>query len=167
MIKTCGTWATRALTWRIPATSRLMKKRAFGDGRFATTGADEPEYVTLDFEKGVPVALNGKEMSAKEIVLALNEMRQKRHRPGGSGGKPSGGHEEPRRIETPGGAILYRAPTRCWKPLRWIRIRPTTSSRWLSSLPTWCTTASGIRLCAGGAECFVTSRRSMSPARCG
>ena len=35
---------------------------------------DEPEYVTLDFEKGVPVALNGKEMSAKEIVLALNEI---------------------------------------------------------------------------------------------
>ena len=71
---------------------------------------DEPEYVTLDFEKGVPVALNGKEMSAKEIVLALNEI-------GGRNGIGLVDLVENRLVgmksrgvyETPGGAILYRA----------------------------------------------------------
>lgn len=71
---------------------------------------DEPEYVTLDFEKGVPVALNGKEMSAKEIVLALNEI-------GGRNGIGLVDLVENRLVgmksrgvyETPGGAILYKA----------------------------------------------------------
>ena len=71
---------------------------------------DEPEYVTLDFEKGVPVALNSKEMSAKEIVLALNEI-------GGKNGIGLVDLVENRLVgmksrgvyETPGGAILYRA----------------------------------------------------------
>ena len=35
---------------------------------------DEPTYITLDFEQGVPVALDGKKMTAKEIVLKLNEL---------------------------------------------------------------------------------------------
>src|SRR5699024_6129350 len=35
---------------------------------------DEPTYVTLDFEKGVPVALDGKSMSAKDIILKLNDI---------------------------------------------------------------------------------------------
>jgi len=35
---------------------------------------DEPTYVTLEFEKGVPVTLNGEKMSQKEIVLKLNEL---------------------------------------------------------------------------------------------
>ena len=33
---------------------------------------DQPEYVTLDFEKGVPVALNGKRMDGVSLVKALN-----------------------------------------------------------------------------------------------
>ncbi len=33
---------------------------------------DAPEYVVVGFEKGVPVALNGKEMGPVEIVYALN-----------------------------------------------------------------------------------------------
>ena len=32
---------------------------------------DEPTYITLDFEKGVPTALCGEKMTAKEIVLKL------------------------------------------------------------------------------------------------
>jgi argininosuccinate synthase len=32
---------------------------------------DEPTYVTLDFEKGIPVALDGEKMTAKEIILKL------------------------------------------------------------------------------------------------
>ena len=35
---------------------------------------DVPTYVTLDFEKGVPVALDGEKLSAKEIILKLNEL---------------------------------------------------------------------------------------------
>ena len=35
---------------------------------------DTPTYVTLEFEKGVPVALDGEKMSAKEIILKLNEI---------------------------------------------------------------------------------------------
>ncbi len=71
---------------------------------------DEPEYVELDFEKGVPVALNGEKMSAKEIILALNKI-------GGKNGIGLLDIVENRLVgmkcrgvyETPGGAILYAA----------------------------------------------------------
>lgn len=35
---------------------------------------DKPTYITLDFVKGIPTALDGKKMSAKEIILALNKL---------------------------------------------------------------------------------------------
>ena len=35
---------------------------------------DKPEYITLGFEHGKPTALNGEKMSAKEIILKLNEL---------------------------------------------------------------------------------------------
>ena len=35
---------------------------------------DKPTYVTLEFEKGIPVALDGEKMSAKNIILKLNEL---------------------------------------------------------------------------------------------
>ena len=35
---------------------------------------DEAEYVTIDFEKGNPVAVNGKKMDAVELLTALNEI---------------------------------------------------------------------------------------------
>ncbi len=38
---------------------------------------DEPEYIEITFEKGVPVALNGKRMSLMEIINALNEISGK------------------------------------------------------------------------------------------
>ncbi len=71
---------------------------------------DQPEYITLDFEKGVPVALDGESMSPKEIVLKLNEI-------GGKNGIGLVDLVENRLVgmksrgvyETPGGAILYRA----------------------------------------------------------
>ena len=71
---------------------------------------DAPTYVTLDFEKGVPVALNGKNMSAKDIILALNKV-------GGENGIGLLDIVENRLVgikcrgvyETPGGAILYFA----------------------------------------------------------
>ena len=35
---------------------------------------DKPEYITLGFEQGKPAALNGEKMTAKEIILKLNEI---------------------------------------------------------------------------------------------
>ena len=71
---------------------------------------DKPTYITLDFEKGVPVAFNDKNMSAKDIILALNEV-------GGANGIGLLDIVENRLVgmkcrgvyETPGGAILYFA----------------------------------------------------------
>ena len=71
---------------------------------------DQPTYVELDFEQGVPVALNGARMSAKNIILALNEL-------GGANGIGLLDIVENRLVgmkcrgvyETPGGAILYKA----------------------------------------------------------
>ncbi len=71
---------------------------------------DEPTYITIDFEKGIPVAYNDKKMSAKEIILALNEV-------GGKNGIGILDIVENRLVgmkcrgvyETPGGAILYKA----------------------------------------------------------
>ena len=71
---------------------------------------DEPTYITLDFEQGLPVALNGEKMSAKNIILKLNEI-------GGANGIGLLDIVENRLVgmkcrgvyETPGGAILYKA----------------------------------------------------------
>ncbi len=71
---------------------------------------DKPTYVTLEFEKGVPVALNDEKMSAKQIILALNTL-------GGQNGIGIIDIVENRLVgmkcrgvyETPGGAILYKA----------------------------------------------------------
>ncbi len=38
---------------------------------------DEPEYVTLDYEKGNPVALNGKRLSPARLILELNKIAGK------------------------------------------------------------------------------------------
>lgn len=71
---------------------------------------DEAEYVTIDFEKGNPVAVNGKKMGAVELLTILNEIGARN----GVGivdicenrlvGMKSRGV-----YENPGGAILYYA----------------------------------------------------------
>ena len=71
---------------------------------------DKPTYVELDFIKGVPVAIDGEKMSAKEIILKLNKL-------GGENGIGLLDIVENRLVgmkcrgvyETPGGAILYKA----------------------------------------------------------
>ena len=71
---------------------------------------DKPTYVEIEFEKGAPVALDGKKMSAKNIILKLNEL-------GGANGIGILDIVENRLVgmkcrgvyETPGGAILYKA----------------------------------------------------------
>ncbi len=71
---------------------------------------DKPTYVELDFVQGAPVALDGKKMSAKDIILELNKL-------GGANGIGILDIVENRLVgmkcrgvyETPGGAILYKA----------------------------------------------------------
>ncbi|MFR0613406.1 argininosuccinate synthase [Lactobacillus porci] len=71
---------------------------------------DEPTYISLTFAKGLPVALNGQQLTPKEIVLALNKL-------GGENGIGILDLVEDRLVgmksrgvyETPGGTILYFA----------------------------------------------------------
>ena len=71
---------------------------------------DEPEYIEIEFEQGVPIALNGEKLSAKEIILKLNQI-------GGRNGIGLLDIVENRLVgmkcrgvyETPGGTILYKA----------------------------------------------------------
>ena len=71
---------------------------------------DEPTYITLSFEKGIPVALNGEKLDGPAMVAALNEL-------GGKNGIGIADMVENRLVgmksrgvyETPGGTILYHA----------------------------------------------------------
>ncbi|MBQ3534402.1 MAG: argininosuccinate synthase [Clostridia bacterium] len=71
---------------------------------------DKPTYVTISFEKGNPVAIDGVKMEPVDIVLKLNEI-------GGANGIGLLDIVENRLVgmksrgvyETPGGAILYKA----------------------------------------------------------
>ncbi|MFR6587253.1 MAG: hypothetical protein ACLUSL_05390 [Ruminococcus sp.] len=72
---------------------------------------DKPTYVTIDFEKGdARLAIDGKEMSACDLVEKLNEL-------GGANGIGLADLVENRLVgmksrgvyETPGGTILYHA----------------------------------------------------------
>ena len=71
---------------------------------------DKPTYVTISFEKGNPVAIDGVKMAPVDIVLKLNEI-------GGANGIGLLDIVENRQVgmksrgvyATPGGAILYKA----------------------------------------------------------
>ena len=71
---------------------------------------DVATYITLTFEKGIPVAFNGKKMNGQDLLLALNKV-------GGENGIGIIDMVENRLVgmksrgvyETPGGTILYKA----------------------------------------------------------
>lgn len=71
---------------------------------------DKPTYVKISFEKGIPVAIDGKKMDGVEIVKTLNKL-------GGENGIGLADLVENRLVgmksrgvyETPGGTILYKA----------------------------------------------------------
>ena len=75
-----------------------------------TQAPDTPTYVTIEFEKGIPVALNGEKLSPKAIIYKLNII-------GGENGIGLLDLVENRLVgikcrgvyETPGGSILYKA----------------------------------------------------------
>ena len=79
-------------------------------GTYPEKAPDEAEYVTVNFEKGVPTAVNGKQMKMSDVVRELN-------RPGGKHGVGIVDIVENRVVgmksrgvyETPGGTILLAA----------------------------------------------------------
>ncbi len=94
-----------------PANEPLYDKPGFLEmGVSPIKAPDAPTYVTLDFEKGVPVAIDGEKMKASDIIRKLNKL-------GGENGIGLLDIVENRLVgmkdrgvyETPGGAILYRA----------------------------------------------------------
>ena len=94
-----------------PANEPMYDKPGFLEmGVSPMMAPDKATYVTLDFEKGNPVAIDGKKMKASDIVKKLNEL-------GGANGIGLVDIVENRLVgmksrgvyETPGGTILYHA----------------------------------------------------------
>ena len=94
-----------------PANEPLYDKPGFLEmGVSPAMAPDMPAYVTLDFVKGVPVAIDGEKMKASDIIRKLNKL-------GGDNGIGLLDIVENRLVgmkdrgvyETPGGTILYRA----------------------------------------------------------
>ena len=94
-----------------PANEPLYEKKGFLEmGVSPIDAPDAPTYVTLDFEKGVPVAIDGEKMKASQIIAKLNQL-------GGANGIGLLDIVENRLVgmkdrgvyETPGGTILYKA----------------------------------------------------------
>ena len=94
-----------------PATEPQYNKPGFLEmGVSPEMAPDKPTYVKISFEKGVPVAIDGKKMGAVDIVKTLNKL-------GGENGIGIADLVENRLVgmksrgvyETPGGTILYRA----------------------------------------------------------
>ena len=94
-----------------PANEPQYNKEGFLEmGASPEMAPDKPTYVTIHFEKGVPTAIDGKEMCSVDIVKKLNEL-------GGKNGIGLSDIVENRLVgmksrgvyETPGGTILYKA----------------------------------------------------------
>lgn len=94
-----------------PANEPQYEKEGFLEmGVSPLQAPDKPTYVTLRFEKGVPVAVDGQQMKGADIVRKLNKL-------GGENGIGLADLVENRLVgmksrgvyETPGGTILYRA----------------------------------------------------------
>jgi len=94
-----------------PANEPMYNKEGFLElGVSPEQAPDVPTYVTISFEKGIPVAVDGEKLEAAEIVKKLNKL-------GGENGIGIVDMVENRLVgmkargvyETPGGTILYAA----------------------------------------------------------
>ena len=97
-----------------PANEPQYEKPGFLEmGVSPVSAPDAPAYVTIDFEKGVPVAVDGEKMKASDVIRKLNKL-------GGENGIGLPDIVENRLVgmkdrglyETPGGTILYAAHER-------------------------------------------------------
>lgn len=94
-----------------PANEPLYERDGFLEmGVSPINAPDKPEYISIGFEKGNPISLNGEKLSAVELLKKLNEI-------GGKNGIGIIDIVENRLVgmksrgvyETPGGTILYEA----------------------------------------------------------
>ncbi len=94
-----------------PANEPMYNKEGFLElGVSPEQAPDKPTYVTISFEKGIPVAIDGEKMDGVSIVKKLNKL-------GGENGIGITDMVENRLVgmkargvyETPGGTILYAA----------------------------------------------------------
>ena len=94
-----------------PANEPLYNKPGFLEmGVSPEQAPDTPTYITLTFEKGIPVALNGEKMKGTNLIMALNDL-------GGANGIGLDDLVENRLVgmksrgvyENPAGTILYKA----------------------------------------------------------
>ena len=94
-----------------PANEPQYNKEGFLElGVSPEQAPDKPTYITLTFEKGIPVALDGQKLCAVDLVAKLKEV-------GGANGIGIADIVENRLVgmksrgvyETPGGTILYHA----------------------------------------------------------
>lgn len=94
-----------------PANEPMYEKEGFLElGVSPIQAPDKPTYVTIHFEKGIPTAVDGKEMDGVSVIKKLNEL-------GGANGIGLADIVENRLVgmksrgvyETPGGTILYHA----------------------------------------------------------
>ena len=94
-----------------PANEPQYNKQGFLEmGVSPEMAPDKPTYVTISFEKGIPVAIDGVKMGGVDVVKKLNEL-------GGANGIGLSDLVENRLVgmksrgvyETPGGSILYHA----------------------------------------------------------
>lgn len=94
-----------------PANEPTYNKQGFLEMSVSPEMApDKPTYVEIEFEKGAPIAVDGKKMKASDIIWKLNEL-------GGANGIGIIDIVENRLVgmkcrgvyETPGGTILYYA----------------------------------------------------------
>jgi argininosuccinate synthase len=97
-----------------PANEPQYEKPGFLEmGVSPVSAPDAPAYVTIDFEKGVPVAVDGEKMKASDVIRKLNKL-------GGENGiglldiveNRLVGMKDRGLYETPGGTILYAAHER-------------------------------------------------------
>lgn len=94
-----------------PANEPQYEKKNFLEmGVSPIQAPDKPSYITIDFEKGIPIKLDGKKLNGVEMITALNKL-------GGENGIGITDIVENRLVgmksrgvyETPGGTILYHA----------------------------------------------------------
>ena len=57
--------------WNAPKNSMYLISKAPEDA------PDKAEYVTIDFEKGIPVAVNGEKMAPVQLLETLNDIGAK------------------------------------------------------------------------------------------
>ena len=123
---------------------------------------DKATYITLSFEKGVPVALDGEKLDGVGMVEKLNKL-------GGENGIGLVDMVENRLVgmksrgvyETPGGTILYQGARGAGDPLS----RPGHPALQAADgggqvLRSWCITASGSPLCGRPCPLLWTAPRS-------